>query len=163
MQVDRQVLLAWLLVALWTALVWTLSGNEFSASATSRFLGPLMRWLLPSISESTLEALHGAVRKTAHVAEYAVLALLALRALRLSAETSWLRSAALAFALALTVSIADETHQAFAEARTGSTWDVGLDAAGAFGVLAVAGLWRRRRDPEPRGGAATHVGTGGRA
>ena len=147
MRRDRQVVLAWLLVALWTALVWTLSGNEFSASATSRFLGPLIRWLIPSISHSTLEALHGAVRKTAHAGEYAVLALLTLRALRLSRQTAWLRATAFAFALALAVSIADETHQSFAESRTGSPLDVALDGAGAIAALAVAGIWRRRQDP----------------
>jgi VanZ family protein len=162
MRLDRQVVLAWFLVAIWTAIVWTLSGNEFSASATSRFLGPLIRWLIPDISHATLEGLHGAVRKSAHAAEYAVLALLTLRALRLSRQTSWLRSTAFAFALALTVSIADETHQSFAESRTGSPLDVALDGAGAAAALAVAGIWRRREDPARGVGPAADVrGEGG--
>ncbi len=149
-RIRSRVVWAWLAVALWTALVWTLSGDEFSAGATSRFIGPLVRWLFPALSETSLDWIQGAVRKGAHVAEYAVLALLGLRALRLSGSATWLRAAALAFALVLVVAIGDETHQFFVEDRTGSARDVGLDGAGALSILAIAGIWRRGRAPARR-------------
>jgi VanZ family protein len=141
---QPQALKAWLTVALWAVLIWALSGDDFSAGATSRFLGPLVRWLFPSISAGAMEWIHAAVRKGAHLLEYGVLALLALRALRLSAETAWLRSAALALALAVSVAVADEAHQAREAQRTGSPIDVAVDGAGGLVALAVAGVWRRR-------------------
>lgn len=149
---SRDALRAWIAVALWTALVWTLSSDPFSAQSTSRFLGPLVRWLWPAVTPDTLAWIHAAVRKSAHLFEYAVLGALTLRALRRGASRRVLHSAGLAFAFAGVVAIADETHQARTPSRTGSPLDVALDGSGAvLGIatfLAVArARARARRDP----------------
>jgi VanZ family protein len=71
------------------------------------------------------------LRKLAHVAEYAVLGVLLLRA---SGRT------ALSLALGVAYAASDELHQHFVPGRRGSPVDVLIDAVGVvLGVL----LWRR--------------------
>jgi VanZ family protein len=129
---------AWLAVAACIAVILAFSGDEFSAGSTSRILGPLLGWLFPEIRPATLHAIHLAVRKAAHVTEYAVLGLLAFRALRLSLAVSLPRTALLGLAIVLAVSATDELRQSFLATRTGSIFDVGFDlAGGALGVCLV--------------------------
>jgi VanZ family protein len=115
------------------------STDVLAASETSRFIGPLLRWLFPDASPDTLELMHAAIRKAGHVAEFAVLALLWCRALSWD-ELAWRRRAA-ARALLFTVvfAILDETHQAFESARSASVVDVGWDSLGA--ILGILGRW----------------------
>lgn len=139
---------AWLAVAAWTAVVLLLSSDAFGAEGTSRILLPLLRALLPGASDETLALVHGALRKAAHPTEYAVLGALALRAAALGAGRSvarpGARAAVLALAYATGIAAADETHQSFSPARTGTARDVALDAAGAGSGIAVASYTARR-------------------
>lgn len=148
---PRRVLPLWLPVVLWLAVILSFSTDAASAQRTSRFLRPLIVWLFPHWDDATSATAHVAIRKTAHVAEYALLAALLLRALRGTAEIErgeWRWRLAL-FAVLGTVAVAclDEFLQSRSAARTGSPWDVALDTVGALlGVL----LWRllaRRRAP----------------
>jgi len=134
---------AWLAVALWTAFVWTLSSDGFSAGSTARWIGPIVRWFFPGISKETFELIHFAIRKTAHLSEYAVLALLTLRALRRGTPRPAGHSALLALAFVVAVASADELHQARSRVRTGSRSDVALDSAGGAAALAAALLLKR--------------------
>ena len=84
MQTNPQIALAWLALVAWTALIAGLSGGDFSHHETSRFLVPFLRWVWPGISSASLELAQVAVRKGAHLAEYAVLAGLAVRAVWVS-------------------------------------------------------------------------------
>ncbi len=147
--IYARLLWAWLLVGVWISLILLLSGDNFSAHQTSRFIGPLLAWLFPEMPEANRLLVHGAIRKAAHVAEYAVLAALALRALRLSFRRSRpsLRSAlalpALALLLVLAVAAFDEAGQARRDARTGSLVDVGWDLlGGTLGCTAALALAR---------------------
>jgi len=132
------VLLSWIAVACWSALVLTLSGEGFSAPETEGWLAPLLRWLIPGSSDAGLAALNFAIRKSAHAGEYAVLALLGYRALAVSGIPRRSRQLAGALLLALAVASVDETGQSFTETRGGSPADVALDLAGAGGALALA-------------------------
>jgi VanZ family protein len=77
------------------------------------------------------------LRKLAHVAEYAVLGALLVRAVG---------HAVPAFALGVAYAISDEIHQSFVEGRRGAPLDVLIDAAGVTaGVLAWQWLAARRR------------------
>ena len=109
-------------------------------SQTSRFIRPLLEFLFPAASEQTLIIYHGYIRKAAHFTEYAVLALLAGRALSISAYAR-LHKWRCAFALLLVIGIAtiDEFHQSFEISRTGSILDVLLDISG--GVVMIATLF----------------------
>jgi len=128
---------AWAPVALWVLVIFWLSSNTFSASATSGVLGPLLEWLLPGASDDTLYRLHVMTRKGAHLGVYAVLALLALRAARRAPALVLPGSVLISLAVVACVAGADEAHQAFASARTGALRDVGIDMLGGLAGLAL--------------------------
>jgi VanZ family protein len=134
---PRNVTFAWLAVAACIALIWGLSADLFAASETSRFLKPFLLWLFPDLDPATLRRAHFLVRKSAHVTEYAVLALLAFRAWWLSFETTLVRIAALSLALVFAVAAIDEARQSLSAARTGTPWDVALDLAGGAAALVL--------------------------
>ena len=132
-------------------LVFCASTDAMSGQHTSRFLGPFLRWLVPGISDETLQLVQFTVRKTGHLAEYAVLALLLWRALRQPVPGdprpwSW-RVAARALLLALCYAATDEFHQTFVPSRDGTVTDVLLDTLGAalgLGLLWAIGQVRKR-------------------
>jgi VanZ family protein len=98
-----------------------------------------LQWLFPNAGPELLENAQWNLRKTAHVVEYALLAVLALRAWRLSVHWPWARSALASLVLALGVAAVDELRQHAAPDREGSLSDVGLDMIGAaLGLV----LWR---------------------
>jgi VanZ family protein len=86
------------------------------------------------------------MRKSAHVSEYAILALLLWRALRssptLRMKTSMLFGAVL-FASAL-FAASDEFHQSFVKSRSPSVRDVMLDVAGAVLALLIGAIFAHR-------------------
>src|SRR5688572_5279161 len=107
-----------------------MSSGAFSADETGGFLVPLFRWLLQRATPAQLDVLHAAGRKLAHLAEYAVLALLWFRALR--RENTASRTAAWgAWSVAVGCALLDESLQSTTTSRTGSVVDVAIDATGA--------------------------------
>jgi VanZ family protein len=138
LKIERKAGRAWLLVLLWTAVLWWLGSEGGSLNSTSRFIGPLLRWLLPEAPQSALDQIHFLLRKGAHVGGYGVLTLLTLRALLASTRAAAPRLAVLALAWVLAVAACDEIHQASSPARTGSAWDVALDLSGGILALALA-------------------------
>ena len=148
----RPSLRAWLPVVLWMALLFGASTDLGAPRQTSRFLVPLLRWLVPDISPVALDRVQFAVRKTGHALAYALLAALIWRAKRRATNhptPDFRRDAAFAFALAVLYAASDEWHQTFTASRHGSVADVALDAAGAAAGLALLWLWGRRRQPAP--------------
>lgn len=133
----------WLPVLLWAGLIALFSTESFQSSETDALLRPLLRLLLPGASEATLTQLHAAVRKLAHVTEYAVLGFLTLRAL-LQPGRPAPRSALSALLLCALAAALDELHQGSLPTRTGSLWDVALDSAGAALGVAVR-AWTAQR------------------
>lgn len=127
-------------VFLWVAVIFYLSSDSGSMNETSRFLRPLVLFFFPDISEASLQIIHGIVRKSAHVIEYAVLALLVLRAVWRS-HFEVLRRYRFVVPLLFVIAIAsiDEFNQSFSSARTGTYQDVLLDTAG--GTIAVLAVW----------------------
>ncbi len=134
MKIPRFVI-DWLPVIAWMCLIFAGSTDLMSAEHTSRFLGPLLRWLKPDISSATLNAAQLAIRKAAHVTEYAILAGLLWRAARhswtLVAASFW-KSAAFALFAATIHAAVDEFHQSFVPSRTAMTRDVMIDICGAL-------------------------------
>ena len=136
-------------VLIWMGFIFIGSGDVLSSTHTSRFLEPLVRWLLPSLTREAVGEIVFAIRKCGHLTEYAILWLLCWRALRqpLKGDTrpwSW-RDAEMALAFAAAYAISDELHQAFVPSRQGSAWDVLLDTSGAaVGLLLVWGVGKVR-------------------
>jgi VanZ family protein len=107
-------------------------------AVTSRWL-PVLLWAAVIFAFSSIPALNSGLgtwdtilRKGAHTAEYAVLAVLLVRA---TGSYAW------AFALAVAYAGTDEVHQLFVRGRHGSPVDVAIDAVGAAVGLAV---WRSK-------------------
>src|SRR5262245_11866942 len=96
------------------AVIFASSTDLLSSRNTSRFIGPLLRWLNPDVSERTIELAQMIVRKTGHVTEYALLAILAWRAARTAQDRSWSwKAAGLALVIAAFYAVTDEVHQSF--------------------------------------------------
>ena len=144
MRPGSEIALAWLWVVAWIALVQIFASGSFSLSETSRFIVPLLYWLFPDADAESVATAHFAIRKVAHLIGYAILALLALRAFRLSSDRplAWLSAASLVLALA--VAVVDESRQAASADRTGALLDVALDISGAASALVLASAVRRR-------------------
>ncbi len=70
----------WLPLLVWLGVIFFGSTDLMSAEHTSRFIVPFLRWLKSDISIETLASIHFVIRKCAHLSEYAILALLLLRA-----------------------------------------------------------------------------------
>jgi VanZ family protein len=131
---------------LWLTFIFFASTADFSASNTSRIIGPLLRWLFPGISEEQLQFAHFITRKAAHFTEYAILAWLVARAFATSSIKALSRHWFL-FSLLLVIiySLSDEYHQTFVPSRTGSIYDSLIDMSGGLTALLLYTLWRRRR------------------
>lgn len=129
----------------WSALIACFSGAGWGASATAPMVEPWLRALLPWAVPEQIAALHWLLRKTAHVVEYVVLALLWRRALGAAATPRPWRTPLL---LAIVTAALDEAHQATTPTRQGSVADVLLDsaaAAAALGLAATSVTWAADR------------------
>ena len=125
---------------IWSIVVLSLGSGVGASTETSRIIRPLLEFFFPSATPEALAIYHGYVRKLAHFVEYAILALLAVRAfvgVRLRYAT--------AFLLVLGVAAVDEINQSFNPSRTSSPFDVALDAAGGLTALLVYWMAVRRR------------------
>ena len=139
----RVWLTAYAPLIIWIAVVLSLGSGMGSMNETSRLIRPLLEFIFPSAPPEILTIYHGYIRKSAHFVEYAVLALLAFRAL-----APFRHKYALAFGVAVFVAIIDEFNQSLNPSRTSSIRDVALDLAGAASailVLAIIAICRRSR------------------
>ena len=116
---GRSTLSTWLPVVVWAMVIFAFSS-------------------VPSLS-TELGTWDTILRKLAHLAEYAILGALLVRATR---------RPGLAVLLAALYAATDEMHQLFVEGRHGSPIDVGIDTVGAVaGVLVWQWLSRPRSRP----------------
>jgi VanZ family protein len=136
---------AWLPAVIWATLIFSMSTDTFSAAHTGSILEPIMKWLMPSITQAQFDAVHFFIRKCAHFTEYFIFALLLYRGVR-SGRGGWAWSSALAaFLIAAVYSGLDEFHQSFVASRTASPYDSLLDSTGAFFALVALLAWFRLR------------------
>ncbi len=136
----------WLPPLIWMGVIFLGSTEHFSSENTGALILPLLRALLPWADLARLERLHALLRKSGHVLEYAILALLWFRAFSPAALRTLRRHppaltpdrrALAAFALSVAYAGLDELHQAWTRARTGSARDVLWDAAGTAAALGL--------------------------
>jgi VanZ family protein len=141
----------WLPVLVWLGVIFLGSTEFMSGERTSRIIDPVLRWLLPALSDESVGKVVFLVRKTAHLVEYSILAILLWRALRGGAEAGaapwcW-RQASGVWLMGVVCAMADEFHQVWVSGRYGTWGDVLLDALGAaIGLLVLWGVgrWRGR-------------------
>ena len=106
---------------------------------------PALAWMALIYLSSSQPALPGppgtpqdfVIKKSAHLATYAVLAILSWRALR-THKQSWF----LALLITVIYAVSDEWHQSFVPPREAAVRDVLIDAVGgSLGLLALQ-IWR---------------------
>ena len=129
------------------AVIFSASGDRKSSQRSSLLIEPLLRWLFPDLTNDTVWLIVLLVRKCAHLTEFAILALLVWRALRVRGGHAWSwRLARNAWLVAALYAASDELHQWFVPDRQASGWDVLIDASGsAAGLLGLwaLGCWRK--------------------
>ena len=152
----RRFLKYWLPLLVWVGVIFFGSTDLMSAEHTSRFIVPFLRWLKPDISMETLASIHLVIRKCAHLSEYAVLALLLLRAsicvINLKRSMSILY--ACVWVTCFLFAITDEFHQTFIVSRGASAADVVIDGIGAILGLLIAAVFEKRHSTKLRKAAA---------
>ena len=142
-KITRTSAAIWLLAVLWTGLVLWAGSSSYSAAETSRYLLPLVRWLLPDANFRTHWEVIVAVRKAAHLIEYGILAWLTWLALFSTYRRALLRFVGLALAWVVVVASFDEIRQSMVESRTGSIVDVAIDVSGGLLALGLAIAYTR--------------------
>jgi VanZ family protein len=136
---------AWWPAIVWACVIFSMSTDTFSSEHTASVLEPMLRWLIPSITDERFDLIHQVIRKSAHFSEYLVFCLFLYRGVRAGRKGwRWTWGVA-ALSLAAGYSILDEIHQAFVASRTASAYDSLLDSAGAFAAFAFLWLWFRWR------------------
>jgi VanZ family protein len=108
----------------------------------------VLRFFWPAVTNETISRVQTVVRKTGHVSEYAVLAILLWRARESEIfPQRWnARSAFIAATVCFLYAMTDEFHQSFVPTREASVWDVMIDTTGAVVGLALirqTGKFRR--------------------
>jgi VanZ family protein len=141
---------SWLLLtATWAVMIFNLSRAPYSSAISTRFISIVLDWLSISILPHNLGLLNNLLRKSAHVTEYAVLAVFLYNSLKPVEDPSWSRRAAVWALLASGIySLTDEFHQLFAPGRHASLFDCLIDTTGAFlglFVLSTAIVLLRRK------------------
>jgi VanZ family protein len=146
----RSFLFYLLPVIFWMVLIFGFSGDGASFQHSSRIIGPLVRWLFPKLSPAAVNDIIFAVRKCAHLTEYAILALLVWRARHKcstpDAKRSYWPTAGVALWTAILYAATDEFHQTFVPTREGCLRDVLIDSTGAVAglfALWLLGRWRK--------------------
>ena len=137
----------WLSLLIWLGVIFINSSSAMSAEHTSRHIVPVLLWLKPGMSPQAIWIILVFARKSAHVIEYTVLALLLWRALRnvpvLRTKTLMVFGAVLLGCALFAAS--DEFHQTFVKSRTPSVRDVRLDVTGAILGLLIGASFARRQ------------------
>lgn len=132
---------------LWLIFISVASSNSFSASNTSRIIGPIVLWLFPSTTPEQLATIHFLTRKLAHFTEYAILALLAARAFWTSPNPALKRRWFLiSLGIIIVYALIDEFHQSFVPSRTASIADSFVDMVGGITALLVLRTRLRAND-----------------
>lgn len=130
------------LVVIWMFVIFQFSSEMGEASGGRSAV--IVRWLQQMGVPGSFDLLALLVRKAAHAAVYAVLAMISYYALRLHLDGR--RALLGALLVSMVYAISDEVHQLFVPGRSGSVRDVLIDVGGAtvgLGVAALISCWRR--------------------
>ncbi len=103
-------------------------------SETSRFIRPLLEFLFPNAGADQLYIYHAIIRKLAHIFQYGVLGILAVRAFA-GLKHRYL----IAILFVIVIGSIDELKQSFDTRRTGVASDVVVDFIG--GIYGLFAFW----------------------
>ncbi|HLG17843.1 MAG TPA: VanZ family protein [Blastocatellia bacterium] len=136
----------WGPVLMMIAAMYVFSTDFFSFESTRAIVAAVLGWFMTDVSSTAIAEGNYVLRKSAHFAEYAVLAALVFRAFRADSMLRWRLIWGL-YSLGVVVcwAVMDEYHQSQMRRRGGSVYDSLLDSAGGLFALVVIALWSRRR------------------
>jgi VanZ family protein len=131
-------------LALWLAAIFFFSTDSFSAGRTALLILGLLKSVFPGLSPEQLDFFHIVIRKSAHIAEYFILAVLTYRALKQERRDP-IQAKLQTLCLVVVTAGFDEVHQGLTFFRTASPVDVGYDCLGAVSALLLISLYETRR------------------
>jgi VanZ family protein len=146
---QKQLLKTWIAALLWIGLIAIESTDWLSSEHTSRFLYPLLHFVM-GLSPAAFEVVHHYIRKCGHFVGYFTLSFFLFRAWRATLRLPWaprwaMRWAAIAFCMSALVASLDEWHQTFLPSRTGLFSDVVLDSIAALTAQVLIFLYLTRK------------------
>jgi VanZ family protein len=119
---------------LWLCLIFTMSGDQGSAENTRPLVRSILQRIAPAfaaqLTPAQVERVDFNLRKTSHVMEYLILALLAYRAVRADHPRFRSRHVLFPMLLGALYAASDEWHQSFIPSRSGVAADVFFDIFG---------------------------------
>jgi Predicted integral membrane protein len=139
----------WLPVLGWVLIMMVVTTDLGSLPNSQRLLNPVFRWFNPKMTPRQLYMANVWVRKSCHVAEFAVLAILVWRARRLMRKP-WFGHGTLSsvFVVLTTcglLALFTEFVQYVSERRSASPWDVLINLGGAVLGVGLVFLFRAIR------------------
>lgn len=140
-------------------LISSFSTHYFSGEQTSRFIIPILHWLLPWADARVLRLLHIAIRKSAHVTEFAVFSAAVFHGVRAERHGWRLEWAVLTLLIAVAYAGFDEWHQSFVPLREARVRDVLIDVTGALLAQVLVWVYAKLHTNSP--GLPTRVGNPG--
>jgi len=144
---QRHILRLWFAAGLWLVAIAIESTTYLSSEYTSRFLYPILHFLL-GLDWKRFVVWHHYIRKTGHFVGYFVLSVLLFRAWKatLKLPTLWaLRWSGIAFFMSAFVARDRKWHQTYIPSRTGAISDVVLDSFAALTAQIVIFLFLRAK------------------
>lgn len=130
---DKKILISWIMVMLWMALIFNLSAQvRKESNQLSTGITVIIEKIIEKVNlfdiKFDIKTINHIVRKNAHFFIYLVLGILVMNAIR--------KSKYLALSICIFYAMSDELHQAFVPGRGPGIKDVLIDSAGAYiGVL----------------------------
>jgi VanZ family protein len=131
---------------LWMGLIFFMSTDRGAASNTRPIMKSILRRIFPTVDQhltpEQIDRVDWNIRKVAHVTEYAILCILAFRAVTCGDPRFRHRNVVLPILIGIAYAASDEYHQSFSKLRDGTAADVFFDS---FGVMLgmVLCLWRQ--------------------
>ncbi len=147
----RGSLTRWVPVVVWATCISWFSTSAFSAQSTNSYIDPVLRYFFGELSPATFRFAHTVIRKSAHFAEYGVLAVLLCRALTEPGTRPSGGLIARVITYCAIYACLDELHQLFVPKRTGSPYDSMLDTVGAIVGALLFRTWRRSAGADAAG------------
>lgn len=138
---------------MWLSLMFSASSDAGSSAHTRPLVQSLLRRFLPSVAHQLpsdlVDRIDFNLRKSAHVTEYLLLAILAYRAIRGSSSHFRNRQVLFPMVLGIVFAISDEWHQSFVPSRWAVAADVVYDSFGVtLGTLLCQ--WRAQQQREKK-------------
>lgn len=137
----------WFPVLLMLMIQYSFSTGAFSSDETSKFIVPLLKFLLRNPTREQLLFWHHVIRKAAHVTEYCILGILVYRALKIDVPRPAM-AGILTMIFVAAAAMVDEYHQWFVPSRGSSMADVGWDCFGGLLAIMLLWIWRSSRAVE---------------